>query len=363
MLELLSLQPQTFGLDLSDLSLKICQLQKERGFLRLVSFGEFPVKPGVIEQGEVKNEQELVAILKEAVKKVKGKSLRTRYVAVSLPEEKAFLQIIQLPRMKPEEIRKAVTFEAENYIPYSMDTVYVDFQVVEPAHERVDHLDVLIASLPRVTVDSYVSALRKAGLRPKVLEIESFATARALVEGEVAPVPLFIVDVGATRTGLSVYSGYSLQFATSIPFSSAQCTQAIAKTLRVDHLKAEELKKTYGIDSSQEVGRAISAALTPLFAEFVEQVKKYGEYNESHLPHQHGVGKNRKIKKMILCGGGSNMRGLPEFLTKKLKLEVAIGNPWVNILSSESKEIPPLSLSDSLQYTTALGLALRGVQN
>jgi Tfp pilus assembly PilM family ATPase len=86
------------------------------------------------------------------------------------------------------------------------------------------------------------------------------------------------------------------------------------------------------------------------------------EYHESHLPHQHLGQEQKKIKKIILCGGGANLQGLPDFLTKALKAEVAVGNPWVNILSSDSKEIPALSFQDSLGYTTALGLALRGIR-
>ena len=123
MLEFLSLKPESFGLDISDLSLKIIKLKKKRGTLSLASFGETTIPAGIIEGGEIKNEEVFARIIKEAINKVKGERLRAKYVIVSLPEEKAFLQVIQLPKMTEEELKKAVRFEAENYIPLPIEEV------------------------------------------------------------------------------------------------------------------------------------------------------------------------------------------------------------------------------------------------
>jgi len=100
MLEFLTLEPKSFGLDFSDLSLKIIKLKKKGKFLSLASWGEVKIKPGIIEEGEIKNETALVEIIKEGLNKVKGEKLKTRNVVASLPEKKAFLQVIQMPKMK-----------------------------------------------------------------------------------------------------------------------------------------------------------------------------------------------------------------------------------------------------------------------
>ncbi len=364
MLGFLTLHPEAFGLDISDLSLKVAQLEKRQKGFRLSSFGSQELAQGIIEGGEIKKEEQLVATIQKALGGIKGKKIRTKYVVAALPEEKAFMQVVQLPRMKKQELMQAIRFQAESYIPYPIDTVYIDFAVIEPFHDHVDHLDVLVASLPRAVVDSYVSVLEKAGLVPSVLEIDAVALTRAVIEKGVTPVPLLIVDIGSARTKVSIFSGYSVRFTTSLSLCAKQFTEAVVKSLHVDEEKAEEFKRHYGLFTPQDaLGQEVFQAMIPVATDFVEQVAKYMEYYETHLPHQHLDKPQKKIKKVVLCGGGANLKGLPEFLTRSLKVEVVVGNPWINILPSDTKELPLVSFQESLQYSTALGLALRGVRS
>lgn len=247
-MEFLTLKPNAFGLDISDLSLKIVKLEKRGKFLGLASFGQEPIEPGAIKEGEIRDEDKLVKILKEAIKKVKGDKLKTKHVIASLPEEKAFLQVIQMPRMTEQDLKSAVIYEAENYIPLPIEEVYLDSQIVKPVIDNLDHFDVLIAALPKKTVDPYLNCLKKTGLLPQALEIESLAIARALIKNEISPFPVLLIDLGATRTSFIIFSGYSLRFTDSIPVSAHKFTEAIAKTLNTDLKKAEELKIKYGLE-------------------------------------------------------------------------------------------------------------------
>jgi type IV pilus assembly protein PilM len=363
MLEFLNIHPSAFGIDISDLSIKVAQLKKSKGGFSLSSFGEFPVAPGVIERGQVKKEEELADILKQVRFKVQGKNIKTPYVVASLPEEQAFLQVIQLPRMSKDELESAVRFEAENYIPYSLDTMEIDFEQIVPAVDHLNHADVLLAALPKATVGSYAAALKTAGLIPLALEIESSAVARALVQNETAPVPVLIVDLGATRTSFIVFAGYSLRFTASIAISSSMLSQSIAESLHVGLKEAEALKVQYGLeDSSLESGKEVFKALLPPLTDLVEQIKKHISYYESHAGHEHLERPVSTIQKIILCGGGASLKGIAQFLVKALRKEVGIGNPWVNILPTPLRELPPLSFAESLRYTTAFGLALRAVK-
>jgi type IV pilus assembly protein PilM len=363
MLELFTLKSKAFGLDISDLSLKIVQLESSRDGFRLASFAEMKLEKGIVMEGEIKEEDELIAAIKKVLQKAQGKKIQTKYVVASLPEQKAFLQIVEFPTMRKEDVLRAVRFQAENYIPYPIDSVYLDYAIIPPFHNHIDHVDILLASLPKDIVDSYVGVFEKSGLFPVALEIESLSLSRALIEKEVSPVPVLIVDLGAIITNVNVFSGHSLRLTTSISVSANRFSDAVAKSLHVQKGKAEELKKLHGLgDEENAIGKKVHEALLPAADQLVEQIEKYMEYHESHIPHQHLGQQQKKIKKIILCGGGANMRGLPSFLTKKLKTEVIVGNPWVNILSSRSREIPALSFQDSLRYTTALGLALRGIR-
>lgn len=365
-MDLLSLKTEAFGLDISDLSLKIIALKKQGKFFDLASFGEEEIKPGIIKEGEIKDEAVLVQTLKAAVKKITGEKLKTKHIIVSLPEEKAFLQVIRLPLMSEKDLKSAVIFEAENYIPLPVDQVYLDYQIVRPLSGNLDHLDVLLAALPKTTVDPYLDCLRSSGLKLKALEIESLAIGRALIKNEISSSSILLIDLGATRTSFIVYSGSSLRFTSSIPVSCQHFTQIISKALNISILEAEKLKIKSGlsVDSKSLNGQPnIFEALVPSLVDLVQQIKKHLEYYQSHSFHEHLASEDKGISKIMLCGGGANLKGFPEFLSEQLKIKVELGNPWANILSGDKKETVRLPSGESLRYTTALGLALRGIKN
>lgn len=376
MLEFLTLKPETFGLDISDLSLKVAKLKKRQGDLSLMSFGEGNIPPGVIEGGEIKDETTLAKIIQETIRKTQGAKIKTKEAIVSLPEEKAFLQVIQLPKMTEDELKKAVRFEAENYIPLPLEEVYLDFQIARPLSNHLDHTDVLIAALPKKTVDPYVSSIKKAGLIPRVFEIESQAISRALVKNEISPSPVLLIDLGATRTSFIIFSGYSLRFTSSIPVSSRKFTEAISEALNVDFVTAEKLKKQYGLETSEKIrlrkkpgevkfekeiieDKKIFNAVIPALIDLVEQIKKHINYYQTHASHEHLQSENKGVAKIFLSGGGANLKGLPDILSLELGIPVERGNPWINILPEPLKEVPELSYEKSLSFATALGLALR----
>lgn len=378
MFDFLKIKPQAFGLDISDRSLKIAKLERKKQGFALVSFLERRIEPGIIEKGEIRRPEALTKIIKDSVAKAKGKPLETRYVVASLPEEKAFLQVIPMPLLKMEELKEAIRFEAENYIPLPLHEMYLDFRVVRPLYDHLDHLDVLIAALPKKTIDPYVSCLKNAGLVPLALEIESEAISRALVKNGVSSSPLLLIDIGLTRTSFIIFSGHSLRFTSSIPISSAKFTKAIAKSLKLDPKSAEKLKIRYGLGGPKAVhlkgkrvdglafkkeilqeGKALKA-LTPVLEEFKGEIKKYIDYYKSHDSNEHLPSDGKGVAKILLCGGGANLKGLCQLLSSGLGLPVKLANPWVNILAEGEKETPEISFKKSLAFTTALGLALRG---
>jgi type IV pilus assembly protein PilM len=369
----LTLEPEAFGLDISDLSLKIIKLKKRGKFLTLASFAESKIEPGIIKGGEIKDEEKLAEIIKESIKKVKGQKLKTKYVIASLPEEKAFLQVIQMPKMSEEDLKSAVIYEAENYIPLPIEEVYLDFQIVPPVVNRLDHFDVLLAALPKKTVDPYLSSLKKAGLQPKVLEIESLSIARASIKDQITSYPVLLIDLGATKTSFIIFSGHSIRFTSSIPVSAGNLTEIIAKVLKVNLAEAERIKIKYGLEErielkiknrtkiKREKGE-IFEALIPVLVDLIQQIKRHLAYYQTHASHEHLPPDDREVSKILLCGGGANLKGLTELLALELKIPVELVNPWVNILAKGQRETPELSFEKSLSYTTALGLALRGVK-
>ena len=363
-MKFLTLKKEAFGLDISDLSLKFAKLNKKGKFFSLASWGELELEPGIVEDGEIKNEDALVEAIKKAVAEIKGEKLKTKNVIVSLPEKRAFLQVIQMPKMAEEELKTAVFFEAENYIPLPIERVYLDFQTVLPVQDGLDHLDILITAIPKDIVDSYFSCLKKTGLNPQALEIESQSIARALIKNGITYSPVFIIDFGKSSTNFIIFSGYSLRFTSSISISSQKLTQVISKFLKVDLIEAERLKLKYGLDKcSKQEGKKINKTITPILTNLAKEVAKHINYYHSHRVHEHLPPDGREIGKILLCGRGSNLKGFPDFLSSQLKIPVEIASPWLNILPEPLKEVPGLPFKESLSYTTVLGLALRGISH
>ena len=368
-MECFNLKPDTFGLDVSDLSLKIASLKKKGKLLNLSSWGETKIKPGIIEDGEIKDSKVLSQSIRKAVDSVKGEKIKTKKVIVSLPEKKAFLQVIKMPKMAKSQLKTAVPFEAENYVPLPLESVYLDFQVI-PSNNGYSkkHLDILIAAIPKTVVDPYVSCLKDAGFNPHAFEIESQSISRALVKNNVSPFPVLMIDFGKSRTSLIIFSGYSLQFTSSITISSHNLTESISRFMKIELEKAEKLKTEYGLlrflekkqKRSKSLGNRCNKvfdAMVPVLTDLTEQIKKYLSYYQTHS----GENGKKEVQKVLLCGRGANLRGLSDYLSSELKIPVELGNPWVNILPEPIKKVPGLSFRDSLGYTSALGLALRNV--
>lgn len=349
-----------FGVDLSDLSVKIIDLKKNNGNFKLAGYGRQEIPLGLIENGEIKKEEELIEIIKKAVREIKGERLKTDYCIVSLPETESFVRLVHLPLMKYEEVAEAIKWEIEANIPLALPEIYYDWRIIEGTASHADHLDVLIGVLPKKTVDPYLNVLKKASLKPFIFEIESLASARALVPGGCCQNPIMLIDFGAKKTGLTIFSGQTVYFTASLPVSNSSIIAALSENLKIDPAKAQQLKIEQGLDWQNPESLAMQA-LAPLLKEMLEKIKDYLNYYQEHLPIAPGALSN-SADKIILCGGGANFKGLPEFLAAKLNLPVTVGNPWINVFNGAAKNLPALPLNEAPSFATAIGLALRGAE-
>jgi len=263
-----------------------------------------------------------------------------------------------MPIMNQDELETAVQYEAENYVPLPMEKVYLDFETIEPVHNHLDHVDILIAALPKTTVDPYSEVLIHAGLSPLCFEIESQAVSRSLIKNSMTINRALIVDLGATRTGLLVFAGHSMRFTSSSQVCGSLFDQRISNELNIDLKQAEKLKIKHGLGKKSKIFPILVPALTDLS----EQIKKYLEYYYSHIGHEHLPPDGKTTEKVLLCGGGANLKGVDKFFQEQLGMPVEIGNPWVNVLAKPEKGVRKMSTGHSLKYTTAIGLALRGAK-
>lgn len=343
-----------FGLDLSDRSIKVAQLKKKGKTIDLYSYGREDIPKGFIEDGEIKNEEEVIKLIKKALINSKPNSIKSKFVIYSIPETKGFIRIIKLPPVKKSNIEEAIRYEAEQLFPIDVKESYLDWQLLSNKNSEI--MEVLVAAVPKKLVDSYSLVFKKAGLKPFAAEIESIAISRSLIRKEQSSKPILIVDLGKDRTGFIIFKNPSVQFTASIPVCGKELDKAVAKELGISEEKAEKIKEKCGLSFKGECGK-VYKAVQPSLHELIKYISRLTDYYKEHFESE------LDISKVVICGGEARMLGISSFLSLRIKKEIEKGNPWVNLISSEERKIPPISRDESLVFVTVLGLALRGIED
>jgi len=388
MMEIFSLSNEMFGLEVTDSSVRVMKLARRGREVRVVSANIVPIPAGTVKGGDIKDEAKLVAAIKEAVGKTAGDKIRARHVVFSLQENKAFLQVIKMPKLKNQDLHAAVVFEAENYIPLPLEKVYLDFEVVADAYSQNSaNCEVMIAAFPREPIDSLIRAATLAGLVPVAMELESHAILRALSFGRKLESPTVMIQIGDAKTNIIVYADNSIRFTFSIPISNRYFVETIAKSVGATLDKAAVLKRECGIeeftylsrdtepedvvvasDRQKIIRRArqeenydrqkIFEALVPGLVDFIQQIKKCITYYQTHYGGRSAAKDN--IGKILLCGSGADLKGLDEFIGMKLGTSVEVaGLPLkkdiFDIFEEKNGHCDPCS------FAVTFGLALRAM--
>lgn len=343
---------EAFGMDLSDRSIKVAQLSRKNGKTHLMSFARKDIPEGWIEDGEIKKEGEVIDLIKKTLKEAKPKPINSKYVVYSIPETKGFIRVIKIPKIEGDNLEETVRYEAEQLFPIDISESYVDWQVLSGEEGKV--LEVLVAAVPMKLVDSYSVLLKKVGLTPVSAEIESIAISRSLINDRQSSRPILIIDLGKDRTSFIIYKNPTVQFTASIPVCGNEFNKAICESLNLSDSDAEVLKRRCGLSAKGEC-KDLYRAIQPSLHEMIKYINKLSDYYREHYRE------DSDIAKVIICGGEARILGISSFLSLRIKKEVEKGNPWVNIILSSEKEIPPISRNDSLIFVTVLGLALRGI--
>ncbi len=341
---------KAFGLDISDRVLRIVNLGGRGGRPTVLSVGELALPENLITAGEIRESDQVAAALTRLVSSVKGDRLTTRYVAACLPERKSFIKVIQVPREKAE-VNEAIEFEISQHIPFKLDEVYLDWQRLPATDDGMEHL--LVAACPKTIVDVYTEMLHAAGLEPVILEVESVAVARAIIDERTSPqLSTLLVDIGRDRSSFIIWSAGTIHLtASSVAASGRVMTDAIIRALDFNDEQAERAKSICGLDP--RIGRGVvKRALGPAVDELIRIIKNTLTFQRSHFPL------SRPIEQIIMTGGSAKMLGLSAAVAAAVGVPAVLADTSARLSRfAGSRLIPPAAL---LSYPTAIGLALRG---
>jgi len=339
----------SFGIDVGVGTIKIVSIVKggEKGLI-LDSIGE--TKTPRVEWFKGDHTGKAMQTMVDSIKKLMSDlKLRTRQVTACLPEDEIASRVVHLPPLKEGEIKDALAFEAETFVPYPLDQVSIDYEIVEK--DDMGRLTIFAIAAKKDLIKAYMKLFKMAGLDLVALESPAVSMRRVLSASVGGEGGVMMVDMGEKYSDLICVKNGNICFTRSMSVGGESLTRAISINLGMDMASAEEYKKAYGMRAAELEGK-IKSAIEPVFVSMADEIRKgMSFYTEE---------KGGKIDLLVLSGGGANLPGLAEELTKLLGVEVQVIQPFLKIDTSKIKV--PIDLNgEGCRFSLAIGLALRGL--
>jgi type IV pilus assembly protein PilM len=337
-----------FGLDIGSSAVKLVQLDKNGKGHRLRAFAVAALLPDTISDGTIKDPPAVVKAIQEAVRTAEVKE-RDAVIAVSGRE--LIVKQLHLPSVPPKELEDAILLEAEHHIPFAIDDVYLDYQVVGKGGNGAGTMDVLLVAVKKSKVNEYVAVVEEAGLNPVVVDVDAFALENQFelnypeLTGETAA----LIDIGASVMKTNVVRGGASVFVRDIAFGGNNYSQAIAQRLNLSLAKAEAVKR--GQDTSVK-WEDVVPALEAVSRELSMEVRRTFDYFASTT-------ESERIHRIVLSGGGAKLAGLDEYLSSSWGVPVEVANPFHSVeVDPERFHVEDLVATSPL-LAVAVGLGIR----
>ncbi len=384
-------QDNAIGINISDLSVRFVLLEKKSNKIKIKSFGKKNLEPGIVKNGQILNKEKFKESISSILLKPQFGSVNTSTAILSLPETKTFIKLLYINK-SPNKIQDLIKNEIQKEIPIDLQNYYYDFQIID---ENKNFYKILIGVAPKNIVDQYLEVFQSLKLSVVAMEIESLSICRAVLKEESPdfekklnktkivknqnkkeiPKTYGIIDIGATRSNMTIYSRNSIVLSISIPISGEFITNEISKSLDLKKDQAEKAKIVCGLDKKKAQG-VIAEILSSSIKKLLHKINKVIEYYENEHPELDA------IEEIIITGGGSNIKDLNLLIEKETKIPCKIANPLINInatdknteealsethkintkfLKHKKEKIISLKQNNIQEYTIAIGLSLRKI--
>ena len=333
----------SIGLDIGSGYLKVVQLKDTKGGYELELFDMLPLPPELIVDGSIIDSLRLIDSLKELLKKAK---IKTKDAVISIAgHSSVIIKRVSLPEMSEEELSESIKFEAEQYIPFDIEDVNLDFQILGPK-EEAGQMDVMLVAVKKDIINEYLSVVKEAGLNPLIVDVNSFALENIYeVNYEIEPDKnIAIVNIGASTINMNILKGGISVFTRDSAVGSNLHTEALQREFNLTYETAERLKKGEAVEnvSPQDAFSVMDLASEEII----------GEVNRS-LEYFH-----EDINEVILSGGCALVKDFPKLLAEKIGIEVKVMEPLKNIKIPKRFDITYIEEMVPMA-TVAVGLALR----
>ncbi|MGO9611867.1 MAG: type IV pilus assembly protein PilM [Dissulfurispiraceae bacterium] len=337
------------GLDIGSSYIKVAQIDVTRSGNDLVMFNMVPLLPDIIVDGLIADKDRLVTSIKELLSMADVK-VENMVIGVS-GHSFVIVKRITIPLMTEDDLALSIRYEAEQYIPFDINEVNIDFQILGPRQDQSGQMDVIIVAAKKKVIEDYVDVITRAGLTPVIVDVESFALSNVYELNYTSDDKknVALVNIGANSTNIVILQNGSLIFTRDSPIGSTNHTVALEKALNISREDAERLKKGFAVErvSPEEAQVVINGASD----EIIVEVYKSFEYFRNSVS-------DVEIQEIVLSGGVALMPGFRELMNERLRIPVTVADPFKNLRINP--KLDPYFIKDIAPIASvAVGLALR----
>jgi len=343
--------PPLFGMDISSSAVKMVELADAgKGGYRVERYAIEPLAKDSVIDGNIANLETVAETVRRSWKKL---ATRTKNVAIALPTAAVITKKIIVPAgLREEELEFQVEGEANQYIPFALDEVNLDFQVVGPAPSSPEEVEVLIAASRKEKVEDRVAVAEAAGLKALVMDVESYAmqTAFELIRqqlpNEGVDQNVAVVDIGAAIMNITVLRNDQAVYTREQAFGGNQLTQDIARHYGLSQEEAENAKRSGGLPDSFE-----AEVLRPFMENAALEIQRAMQFFFTSTQYN-------SVEHVLLTGGTSTLPGLEDIVSTRVRINTMVANPFANMSISPRIQLKRL-ISDAPALMIACGLAMR----
>jgi type IV pilus assembly protein PilM len=342
---------QLLGLDITTSSIKLIELAMVGGEYRVESYAAEPTPPNSMNEKTLVDPEAVGEAIRRAVKRSGAKS---HEAAIAISGDAAITKVIQMPRgLRDSELEAQVEMQADQYIPFPMDEVSYDYEVIGPSEKDAESIDVLLVASRTDNVAQRRSAVVAAGLSTRIVDVEAFALENAcrlmthqMPDGGIDH-SVAVVDFGASSTTFSVLRNLKVVYTRDFAFGGQQLTEEIMRTYGLSMEEAGRAKKEGGLPGNYQ-----AEVLDPFIDDMTQQVSRSMQFYLAS-----GSGREQPDK-ILICGGCANIPGVADVVQSRVGINAERGDPLGQMKLSSRARAQAVQ-RDATALLTACGLALR----
>ncbi len=345
------------AVDIGSHSIKLAQLSFSKERYELVNFGIMPLEPEAIVDGSIKDIDRVTETLSSLVK---AEGVKSRYAIASVSGEAVIIKKIKVPAMSQAELSEKIQEEAEEYIPFDIDDVTMDFQILRqpgqiPGSENdpdlKDKMEVLLVAVQREIIEGRMEILEGAGLKPVIMDLDVFAMMNAvnMAENLEHRGCVVLIDLGSSFTNINIINDGFTHFTRDFRFGGIQCTAKLQTEFKVSPQEADDFKRGNIPDTVDEeiVKKIVLESFDPIIEEIKNSIEGFQD------------SENCSVDQAFLTGGGALLNGVDRLFADRLEIATEIFNPFQNI-KVDLKKFDAECVGGLAPLTAvALGLAAR----